>query len=322
MQPQQLGPIYQVPQHMEESKCTKNRKCIIISGVCALIAIVLVVFLCIKFSTTKGLAYVLDSRYELPKPLKTQTGPHLLGGQTMSYERDPYSPTQQFAQVELQAKSEAEKYEYSKHGFEMVKNIPFEVLDEAKRYKTSKASLVGDRNLAKHVQDFLKERHYVDANQSLTCSMVMQIRESQGYTASDTSVPVIHYDFFDNHQNDQVTRTGFKLENIDGTIHSTINVWLPLNDERIKNNMLAFVPQEQFSDAEPFIAGVLAASLRKESLNDATFVYDDDFHWGHGWVFRTSSDSNEPLPMHASISIRRGEYFKRKSIEIRCALHD
>jgi len=319
MQPQQLGPIYQMPQHMEDSKCTKHRKCIIISGVCTLIAIALVVFLCIRFSTTKGTAFVLDSRYELPQPLKTQTGPHPLGGEAMAYTEN----TQQFAQVELEAKSEAEKYEFSKHGFEMVKNIPFEVLDEAKRYKNSAANHVGDQTLARHVQDFLRESHYVDANQLLKCSRAILIRESQGYGAANgSSLPVIHYDFFDNHQNDTVTRTSFKLDDIQGTIHSTINVWLPLKDEKIKNNMLAFIPPEQFSDAEPFISGVLAASVREKSLNNAKFVYDDDFHWGHGWVFRTSSDSNEPLPMHASISIRRGEYFKRRSIEIRCALHD
>ena len=72
---------------------------------------------------------------------------------------------------------------------------------------------------------------------------------------------MVHYDFFEDHQNDEVSRSAFAWD-MHGKIHSTINVWLPLNDEKIKNNMLAFIPQDQFSDAVPFVSGVLAASVK------------------------------------------------------------
>lgn len=307
----------------ENASCFKKRKCLIIGIISSLLAIGLIVFLVLWFQKVKASAFILKNSYVSPSndSLRIKETSDPFTSKTMKIYGGSEDMRSQLEKVDLEAKSDAEKYQFSSHGFEIVKNIPNDVLDEAIRFKHHAQTRFHDNQLAKSVRDFLYEHDYVDSKQKLTCSPVILRRESQALSSSSQGVAVVHYDFFEDHQDDEVSRNVFAWD-MSEKVHSTINVWLPLNDEKIKNNMLAFIPQDQFSDAVPFVSGVLAASVKKKSLRNAKFVYDKNFHWGHGWVFRTSSDSNEPLPMHASIVLKGNKSFVRKSIEIRCALHD
>jgi len=57
--------------------------------------------------------------------------------------------------------------------YEIVKNIPNDVLDEAMKFKHHAQTRFHDNQLAKSVRDFLYEHDYVDSKQKLTCSPVI-----------------------------------------------------------------------------------------------------------------------------------------------------
>jgi len=174
------------------------------------------------------------------------------------------------------------------------------------------------RDLERTLGEILKANNPQKAKDyELECIPGVVLRNSEQNPAT-----FAHIDFFDLEDPRYIPDKVF--DGITISHDFALNVWMPANDEPLKNWNLGFLPRSGFDRDDVQAVRDMSqplqpvnGSIKKSKLKGNTkMVYDADMQWGKAYVFVSGSKNGFHIPMHAAMD--NGEKFKRGSMEFRC----